>query len=267
MGLRRLWVICWLTCLGCHSIVLPDTGSDPELAASLWQQGQVAMQAGEADTAIGFYEQSLAADPSATRSHLSLAAAYLEKGNETSACAQLEKYLQAHPEHHQVRMHYAELLVRLERTTEAKDEFRRFIAEAQERGNSTLGQRIHCHSRLMQLAQDEDDDYGIHLHRGIGLYLLALERAKLADPQGQLSVESLLCRAAGDLSVAHARQPEQAQPCWYLCQVWAALGQQQLTLRWLRRTEGAAPFTPLTPAEQRQLELVCRKQQPLSLRP
>jgi hypothetical protein len=79
MRLRPIWLIFWFTCLGCQSMMLPEDEGDPEQAAALWQQGQAAMKAGDADRAIGFYEQSLAADTTATRSHLSLAAAYLEK--------------------------------------------------------------------------------------------------------------------------------------------------------------------------------------------
>jgi Tfp pilus assembly protein PilF len=261
MRLRPLCLFCWFVCLGCHSLTLPDGDSDPEQAAALWQQGQAAMRAGETDRAIGFYEQSLAADPAATRSHLSLAAAYLEKGEDQPACAELEKYLTAQPEHHQVRVHYAELLVRLGRLADAKVEFQRFIADAQER-DDTARQRIHCHSRLMDLAEAEDDEYALHLHRGIGLYLLACERAPLGEADGQLPVESLLCRAAGELGLARARRPEQAQPCWYLYNVWSALGQKQPALRWLRRASDAAPFTLLTPAEQRGLEIACRRQPP-----
>jgi tetratricopeptide (TPR) repeat protein len=266
MRLRPIWLIFWFTCLGCHSMMLPEDEGDPEQAASLWQQGQAAMKAGNADRAIGFYEQSLAADSTATRSHLSLAAAYLEKGDDPAACAEMQQYLKAHPGHDQVRVHYAELLVRLERLAEAKVEFQRFIAAAQERDDANVRQRIHCHSRLMEIAQVEDDDYGIHLHRGVGLYLLACERAKLANPEGPLPVEGLLCRAAGDLSVARVHRPEQARPCWYLYKVWTALGQQQPAQRWLQKAGEAAPFAPLAPAEQRELELASRKQAPLSLR-
>ena len=130
MKLRPFWVMGWFAFLGCHSLTLPPSESEPESATALWQQGQAAMLAGEPDRATGFYEKSLASDPLATRSHLSLAAAYLEKGQDQPACEHLDKYLQANPDHHQVRLHHAELLARLERLAEAKAEFQRFIADA-----------------------------------------------------------------------------------------------------------------------------------------
>jgi tetratricopeptide (TPR) repeat protein len=257
MRLRPVWLLCWCTCLGCHSLALPDD-ADPEQAEQLWRQGQAAMSAGDADRAIGFYERSLAADPLATRSHLSLAAAYLEKGQDEPACAQLDLYLQAHPEHHQVRAHHAELMMRLGRAPEARDEFARFIAYAQER-DDTIRQQIHCQSRLMELAEAGEDDYALHLHRGIGLYLLARERSRLPAADDHLPVEQLLCQAADDLLVSCRLKPDEARPCWYLYCAWSALGQKQAAQRWLTRAREAAPFGSLTAAEQRGLELARRQ--------
>ena len=57
------------------------------------------MRQGQPQRAIGFYEQSLAADPAFTRCHMSLAAAYLEAGHDEAACVHLGKYLAAHPGH------------------------------------------------------------------------------------------------------------------------------------------------------------------------
>ena len=50
-------------------------------AGQYWEQGQAAMHQGHVEDAIHCYEQSLAADPQLVRCHLSLAAAYLEKGD------------------------------------------------------------------------------------------------------------------------------------------------------------------------------------------
>src|SRR5947209_11839003 len=86
-------------------------------ATQLWELGQEAMRQGHADEAIRCYEESLAADPAFCRNHLSLAAAYLDRGDEERACPELERYLQAYPGHLVVRAHYAELLLRLHRTT------------------------------------------------------------------------------------------------------------------------------------------------------
>jgi tetratricopeptide (TPR) repeat protein len=212
------------------------------------------MRRHEHDRAIALYEQSLAADPQLTRNHLSLAAAYLEKGDDEGACPHLARFLNAHPEQPAVRVQYAELLWRLKRLPECRAAFESAVGHAQD--NVPTNHLIHCHTRLMQLAEAAEDEYAEHLHRGIGLYLLARERATL-DADAPLSVEGLLCRAAGELTLARVQKPDEARPCWYLYKVWSRLAQRQPALRSLREASAVAPFSYLTPAEQRGLQLAC----------
>jgi tetratricopeptide (TPR) repeat protein len=262
MSTRHGCVLLLLLCLSCHSVTSGEPGvqaepsGEPAPSAApgqLWQQGQMAMHRGEPDQAIALYEQSLAADPQLARNHLSLAAAHLEKGNLGGASVHLAQYVQAHPEHLVIRARYAELLLRLHRLPEARVEFERFVADAQDEGGPAADHIIHCHSRLMQIAEDSDDAYGEHLHRGIGLYLLAREREKLPDPDNELPVEGLLCRAAAELTLARVECSDEARACWYLYEVWQHLGQQRPARRWLRESVATAPFAYLTPAEQRRL--------------
>jgi hypothetical protein len=110
----------------------------------------------------------------------------------------------------------------------------------------------------MEIAELAEDDYGAHLHHGIALYLLACQRAPLPeDDDPNLSPESLLCKAAGELMQARMERPDEARPCWYLFEVWSRLAQNQPASRWLRAAEAAAPFSSLTPAERRDLHLAC----------
>jgi hypothetical protein len=236
MTLRRKWLLACVLCLGCQTLDLPDGDAEP-------------------DRPLGFYDKTLVDDPAATRSHLSLAAEALQNGDENGACQHLGQYLATRPEHNEVRLHYAELLARHERRTEARAEYIRFIAVAQERGEQTLDDRILCHSRLMEMAAAEDDAFGMHYHRGLGMYLLATARVKLGDLDDALPLEGILFRAAGELTTARQLRVGEAQPCWYLYKVWSALGQQNAATRWLLRAEAAAPFSVLTPAEQRGLQL------------
>src|SRR5262249_39351741 len=170
------------------------------------------MRQGQPKRAIGFYEQSLAEDPAFTRCHLSLAAAYLEAGHDEAACVHLCKYLAAHPEHVLVRAHYAELLLRLHRGREARREFERFGADAQDAGEQFPRHLAPAHTRLMEIAEGEEDEYGIRLNRGLGLYWLARERVTLKDADGELPAEGLLCRAARELDRAHRERPGAARP-------------------------------------------------------
>jgi tetratricopeptide (TPR) repeat protein len=216
------------------------------------------LRQGRPEEAVACYQQSLAADPRFDRVHLSLAAAYLEMDDPKAACAHLGLYLQGRPDHLLVRAQYAELLHRLERPAEARVQFERFVADSQDCGDLHNRYLIHCHTRLMEIAEDEASDYDEYLHRGIGLWLLARQRLTLPDPEGQLSVQGLLCKAAGELTQARQERPDEARPCWYLYQVWTQLGQRQPALRWLRQAESAAPFSYLTPAEKGRLYLACR---------
>jgi hypothetical protein len=111
----------------------------------------------------------------------------------------------------------------------------------------------------MEIAEAEGDEYAEHLHRGIGLYLLARERAELPEieDEGEMSEEGLLCKAAGELTMARMARRDEARPCWYLYEVWSRLDQRQPALRHLRLADAAAPFSYLTPAERRELEVAC----------
>jgi hypothetical protein len=224
---------------------------------SLWQQAQAALYDGQADRAIELYQQSLAADPNLTRNYLGLAAAWLDKGDDARACLHLTLYVAAHPEHFSVRVQYAELLRRLKRLKEASDEFERFVADVQDCQEAAEEHLLHCHSRLMELAADRADDYDEHLHRGIGLYLLAVQHS---DQLGEgESSEGLLCKAAAELTLARQERPDEARPLWYLHEVWSRLAQSQPAARSLRAAAAVAPFSYLTPAEQRGLYLACRQ--------
>jgi hypothetical protein len=220
-----------------------------------WQQGQDAMRRGAPNEAIGHYQQSLKDDPAFTRSYLSLAAAHLEAGDEAASCTNLACYVSAHPEQLALRVQLAELLLRLQRPEEARAEFERLSDDAQQLGEEEAANVIHCQRRLMEIAEAAADDYGEHLHRGIGLYLLARQRADLPDPDDQLPVEGLLCRAAAELAIAHRERPERARPSWYLYVVWSRLAQQQPALRSLQAADAAILSLDLTPAEQQSLEL------------
>jgi tetratricopeptide (TPR) repeat protein len=261
MALRSCWTMVCLLAVGCQVLPVLESGPDSGQGAQLWQQGQTAMAEGRPDQAVAFYEQSLAADPSLTRNHLSLAAAYLESGKDAEACVHLAWYVAAHPDQWTIRTHYAELLLRLHRFHQGRQEYEQLIAEMQEQGDQELRNLIHNHTRLMELAEAEEDEYGRHLQRGIGLFLLARERAAVAEPDGAMPVEGLLCKAAGELTMARSLKPGEARPHWYLYAVWEKLAQKQPALCSLREAGAAAPFTYLTPAEQRSLELACRRQE------
>jgi tetratricopeptide (TPR) repeat protein len=223
-------------------------------ARRIWEKGQEAMRLGQPDKAIACYKQCLALDPRFSQAQLSLAAVHLEIGDDAGACPHLGMYVEARPDQVVVRGHYAELLYRLNREQEARAQFDRFVIDAQEQGGAAARNLLHCHSRLMEIAEKDEDSYAEHLNRGIGLLLLARARAELSDEK-DLEQEGLLCKAAGELTLARQERPDEARPCWYLYEVWSALAQQQPATRCLHAARAAAPFSYLTPTEQRSLQL------------
>lgn len=249
-----------LSYVACHAFegAGKDCGVSSAATASaeeLWEKGQQAMKAGEHDRAIAFYKESLSRKSGATRNHLSLAAAYVAKGDDAPACFHLGCFLESHPEHHNARLYHAELLMKLKRVRDSQREFERAIAAAQDAHRIDRGHLLHCHGRLLEIAEQLDDRFEERLQRGISFYLLAQERLAAGDPAGDLPVEGLLCRAAGQLATAAALCPGEARPCWYLHAVWRQLGQSPQARRWLDEALRLAPFSYLTPGERRSLAL------------
>jgi tetratricopeptide (TPR) repeat protein len=214
------------------------------------------MRRGHPEEALDYYRRSLERDPRLTRNYLSLTAALLELGRWDEACVQLSQYVKTHPRELDIRAQHAELLLRLHRGREAHAAYERCVAEAQQQGGEAgTAHLIRCHSRLMEMAEGRDDPYEEHLHRGIGLYLLGKETADLPEAEAELPSESLYCKAAGELTLARQERPAEARPCWYLYSVWSRLAQRQPAQRCLREAAEAAPFTYLTPVEQRGLHM------------
>jgi tetratricopeptide (TPR) repeat protein len=254
--------ICLLSLIGsAQAAQPPDPATPASPAQRLWQQGQDLMLDGATDKAIACYHESLKLEPNLAQNYLSLAAAFLDKGEDAKAADSLSRYLAMQPNHFVARAHYAELLLRMHKPESARTQFERFIADIQDRDDLAQQHLVHCHSRLMEIAEAEEDEYAAHLHRGIGLYCLARERAQVGDAEQGRQAESLLCKAAGELALARQCRPDEARPSWYLFEVWSRLALRQPASRSLKAAESAAAFTYLTPAEQRSLQLVWRQWQ------
>lgn len=256
--LARLSVVV-LLCLGWTPTMQADPLATPlSPAAKAFRQGQLAMEADRFEEAIRQFELTLRLDPQLVTVRLSLAAAHLALGQEDQAEPHMRAYLNVRPEHFLVRMPYAELLLKLDRPKEALAELERFTAEVQNHPELAEEHLIGCHTRLMEVADRIGDEYLERLNRGIGLYLLATKRAELGGKQARQAEEELLCKAAGELTLARVQRPDEARPSWYLRGVWNRLGQRQPADRSLRETEQRVGLSTLTPAEVRDLWLATR---------
>jgi tetratricopeptide (TPR) repeat protein len=243
----------------CCALLFPITGTDPvpppTPAMTLWHRGQELMRNGDNDKAIPCFLDSLKLDPNLARNHLSLAAAYADQGHDNLAMIHLGHYVAKQPDHLSARLQYADMLYQLQQPKAARVQYERFLADAQEHDELDEEHLVHCHTCLVEIYEASGDAYHEHLNRGLGLYQLACQRAALPDPNGELSVESLLLRAAGELMAARQSRRDEARACWYLHQIWSRLGQKHPATHWLRAAEAAAPLGELTPAETRGLYL------------
>lgn len=232
--------------------VAPNEATPAEKA---WQVGQQAMDRDHFDDAIRHFRLALQLDPRLAQGHLSLAAAHLALGQDKQAVSHMAAYLQARPGHFLVRMPYAEVLLRLEQLDEAQLQLERFVADVQDHPRIAEDHLIASHTRLMEIATRLGDEYTERLNRGIGLYLLAQRRAELGGEGASGVSEELLCKAAGELTLARMQRPDEARPYWYLHGVWRRLGQQQPAVRSLRAAEQHVGLSYLTPSELRMLHV------------
>jgi len=248
--------------LGCTSLGLPVrtaaiTAAQPaQNPQVLREQGQLAMREGDSAKAIFLFVQSLSLEEKWPHNRLlTSAAGHLARGQDEAASADLAQFLKAHPEHSNARFCHAELFLRMGKSNLARKQFVELI----DRCPDTLAEDehllLHCHGRLTEIGEAVNDEYAVHLHRGIGLYLLAISTLPAQDDDPDISNESLLCKAMSELNEARELRQSEARPCWYLYGIYRKLGQPHLAQRWLRAAQQAAPFTHLSPAEQRGLEL------------
>ncbi|HEV3142593.1 MAG TPA: tetratricopeptide repeat protein [Gemmataceae bacterium] len=204
MGKRVGWLLLAGICLGC----------------SMLHGLPVDRQAPENDP------ESQQNTPSApVEDSLRLAAACLESGDDGGALPHLQAYLAAHPDHAVIRAHLGELLLRLHKRSEARQEFEHYLLDAANQGDLTCRHVIHCHSRLAEIARDEHNAYEERLHRGIGLYLLARQVSGPAAKDDDPDPEQLLFKAIRQLEQAVKERPKEARPHWYLYLAWSHLGQ------------------------------------------
>lgn len=198
----------------------------------------------------GYYAKYLNAVEEPT-SHFEKALEQLNNGRTLNACLELGLHVDEHPKDNTARIYYAELLVRVGRLALAERQFQNASQLAHELDN--IDDRIHCHRRLMEIAEATADAYQVHLNRGIGIFLLAEKTKKIADFDQLNMAESMLCRAAGELAMARLIKGDDARPCWYLALIWQSLGQQTIASRHLHEALELVQFSTLNTAESREL--------------
>ena len=188
-------------------------------------------------------DRTPAASVPATDDALMLAAEALDRGDERAAADRMGEYVAANPGAAMPRAHLAELLYRQGRGAEARRHYERFVADAQPATGAPRRHLVHCHTRLMAIAEAAGDDYGEALHRGVGLLLLA-ER----DPP-DAATEPTLAKALDALRAAVDERPDSARAHAYLARALRAIGQPAAAHQAASRARDCLPDATLTPTE------------------
>jgi len=188
---------------------------------------------------------------------LDRAADRVQKGDLEGAVAAFKEHLREHPDQFMIRAYLAEVLFQMKKLSDAQEQYDRFSIEAQDADGPARKQLLHAHTRLMEIAQDRDDSYTEHLHRGIGLVLLVrqLESSGTSTEAEPGFQERLLCKAVTEFTYAKKIRPDEPRPHWYLAEVFNRMDQPRSAERALKQAKSLAALLPLPPAEQRALNV------------
>lgn len=220
---------------GCQAIMSPPSaprphlepppllGSAPSGSEPGCQQGLTAVAV--APATAGEVVVASATEPVAHPDDaLLLAARCLDSGDEAGAVPHLESHVRRHPDQVMFRANLAEVLFRLGRHHEAREQFARFVADAQPLAGAPRKHLVHCHTRLMDLARESGDRFGESLHRGVGLYLLAADGQSSGSAADDGFREEMLCKAVRALREAKDLRPHDPRADVYLADALARAG-------------------------------------------
>lgn len=189
------------------------------------------------------------APPADEADHLAKAAACLDRGDEPAALPHLAAHVRARPDAVMIRAYLAELLLKLGKLDEARGHFERYTRDAAGMGGKPGEHLVHCHTRLMEIAQQQDDPYREKLHRGIGLVLLVRQWEAEPTPPDPVQVEQTLAKAAAELREAKREKRADPRADVYAAEVWSRLGQPSAARAAARRAVAQMPDAALTTAE------------------
>lgn len=194
------------------------------------------------------------ANAEAAPDHLALAAERIDRGDDAGALPHLAAHVAANPDAVMMRAYLAELHLRLGDSDSARTEFERVVATAQEATAKPIRkQLVHCHTRLMEIAETHADAYSENLHRGIGLWLLV--RSWDADPTrtDDAEAERTLAKAAAALRAARDEGNSDARANVYLAAVYDRLEQPAAASAARRAARSSLPDSRLSVWEREQI--------------
>jgi tetratricopeptide (TPR) repeat protein len=191
--------------------------------------------------------------PAPAEDALTRAADCLDRGDEAAALPHLRAHLDAHPDALMIRAHLAELLLKQGNAAEARGQFEHFVAAAQRATGPANAHLIHCHARLMTIAEQSGDAYHESLHRGIGLVLLVQRWDADPDRRDEVAAEQALAKAAAALRAAAAERPGDPRAHLYLAEAYVRLGQPSAARAARRAARAGLPDPAVTPDERERI--------------
>ncbi|OWK46657.1 hypothetical protein [Fimbriiglobus ruber] len=186
---------------------------------------------------------------------LSRAADCLDRGDELGALPHLQTHVRAHPDAIMIRAHLAELHFRLHQLDEARVEYERFVVDAQLVSGPANQHLIHCHTRLMEIAETTDHAFDEQLHRGIGLLLLVKRWDSDPARRDGVAGEQTLAKALTALRAAKDEQPHDPRVNLYVAETLDRLGQASAARAAYRVARAGLPDPAVTPAERERIEV------------
>jgi tetratricopeptide (TPR) repeat protein len=185
--------------------------------------------------------------------HLALAAEHLDRGELSKAITHLTAHVRTHPDEVMTRAYLAELLFQSKRYDEAAAEFEEVIAAAQPMTGKPHDHLVHCHTRLMSIAEERGDEYREHLHRGIGLLRLVERWEGDSKRREDNASEATLVQALSELKAAEREKPKDARVHFYFAEVSSRLGQTAAASASVRKANALPPIG-MTVNERQRLE-------------
>jgi tetratricopeptide (TPR) repeat protein len=199
---------------------------------------------------VGFQTQVPLDAPDEAVDQLALAADALDGGDERRASFHLAAHLHDHPDDATTRAQLAETLFQQKRLAEARDEYSIFLATVQGTTGPVRKLLPHAHTRLMLIAQEDNDPAAEQLHRGMGLFALVESWDADSDRRDESAAGRTLMKCVRALRAATVAHPGRAN--LYLALAYDRLGQLAAARSALRCAAAAAPFD-LTPWERDRL--------------
>ena len=186
---------------------------------------------------------------------LTRAAECLDRGDDAGAVPHLRAYVTANPDAVMVRAHLAELLYRAGKHAEARGQFERSVADCQLATGPAKGHLVHCHTRLMAIAEATADPFHEQLHRGVGLVRLVERWDADPDRRDEVAAEQALAKAVAALRAARDVRPADPRANLYLGDALARLGQPSAARAAYRAARAGLPDPAVTPAERERIEM------------